>query len=129
MKKFAIISADGLFVESVGAAVSLPVGAIELPLNFDLNAILRSYAVGGQLVPRPAAPVISSVVGGFTVQDCPPGTVIKVTDIAVSDVLVDLVTSVADPSPAFSFPDPGRYQFEILPPFPYLNRIIVKEVI
>lgn len=129
MKKFAVISPDGLFVEAVGSGRSLPDGVIELPLSFDLNAILLSYAVEGRLVPRPAAPVLAEVAGGFVVSDCPPGTVITVTDIAVSDVLVDLVTSVEDPSPAFSFPDPGIYQFEILPPFPYLSRVIDKEVI
>lgn len=129
MKKFAVLSEDGNSVEAVVSADALPdEAAIELPVGFDLTRVLRSYVSAGELVPRPQVPPPVQVAASVEVADCPPGTVITVHDVLGGEVLASITTDEAAPGVAFSLPDPGLYQIEIAPQFPYLGGVTNHEV-
>ncbi|MBY6141115.1 hypothetical protein KUV26_16890 [Leisingera daeponensis] len=129
MKKFAVLAEDGLSVEAVVSSVSAPEGAvIELPASFDLARVLRSYVAGGALMPRPEVPPPVQTAAGIEITGCPPGTAIMVHDVLGGEVLAEIVTDEAAQGAAFSLPDPGLYQVEVTPPFPYLGSVTNHEV-
>lgn len=128
MKKYVVFSADGLSVQSVDTGLAVPPEGMEIPMEFDMKQILRSYPLNGVLTPRPEAPPLTEIGGVFSVLDCPVGTKIIISDTAIGEVMADIVTTANDPSPAFTLPDEGFYQIEITPPFPYLHRIIAQKI-
>ena len=129
MKKYAIISSDGLLVVATAMSITVPDGAIELPNDIDLDLVLRSYILDGELVPRPAVPIPIQTEIGVYISGCPTDSIITVHDVISHEILAQITTTLAEPSADFELPDTGRYQFEIEPPVPYIGIIFNCEVI
>lgn len=128
MKKYAILSDDGLFVEAAGEAKFVPEGALELPAGFDLALVLRGHIVAGELVARPQLPPPIQSLNACDINECPPGTVITVRDVELSEVLIEFTTSLENPGAHLAMNDPGTYQFDIAPPLPFIGMVFTKEI-
>lgn len=134
MKRYVTIADDGLTVEAVYTCHQPPdEAAIEVPMAFSQAALLRCYFAGGYLTPRPeiAPPVVSG--GVVTLGACPPGTLIDVYDITVPggadpEPLASVTAEDGVPLDPFDLSEPGRYQFQIDPPWPWLDAVFTVEV-
>lgn len=128
MKRFAVLSVDGETVASVASAAALPPGAVEVPPGVDLAQLLRAHLVGGVFEPRPSVPLPAPVVGGIQIPQCPPVAVLRALDCELGEVLFDGPAPADPEGTMIALPDPGRYQFELIPPPPWLGWVFNHEV-